>query len=238
MQVAPTGGNRLLACLQPHHRNQLLPHLEPVTLEYNRILYDTHQRIDAVYFIESGVASLVNTFANGDAAEVGMIGNEGVVGIPALLGSDEASMSVLVQVPGAGLRMGVRALREELEQCAPLKALMLRYANLLLNQAALLAACAHFHRLEQRYARWLLMIYDRTGVDEFPLTQEMLSTMLAVRRAGVSEAARALQRDGIIRYHRGRICILDPNRLQMRACECYAVLKTEQEALLSIPDYN
>ena len=180
----------------------------------------------------SGVGSLVHTMTNGQAAEVGTIGNEGFVGLPILLGDERGPTSVYVQVPGAGLRMKAEIFREELERSGPLRGIMLRYAHAFFNQVAQSAACAHFHSLEQRCCRWLLMTRDRMPSDHFLLTQEFLAMMLGVRRAGVTVAASALQRAGLIRYDRGRVAILDRQGLEERACECYAVSKEEFDRLL------
>src|SRR6202142_4485647 len=201
--------NRLLTLLGGEDRERLRRHLEPVVLEYRRPLYNAHERIEFVYFIESGVGSLVLTMANGQAAEVGTIGNEGFVGLPVVLGDDRAPTSVYIQVPGAGLRMKAEVFREELERSGPMRATMLRYAHAFFNQVAQSAACVNFHSLEQRCCRWLLMTHDRMLSDEFLLTQEFLAMMLGVRRAGVSVAAAGLQRDGLIRYKRGNVTIID-----------------------------
>jgi len=229
--------NRLLAHLAQEDQDRLRPHLEPVTLEYRRTLYDAYERIEFVYFIEDGVASLVHTMANGDALEVGTIGNEGIVGLPVLMGDEEAPSSVYIQVPGSGLRIEARQFRQELERSSrATRAAMLHYAHAFFNQVAQSAACAHFHALEQRCCRWLLMTRDRMRSDEFLLTQEFLSMMLGVRRAGVSVAAGALQRAGLIRYSRGRVTILDREALEARACECYAVSKAAFNDLLGPVD--
>ena len=227
-----TESNRLLSLLRQEDRERLHRHLEPVVLEYRRSLYDANAGIEFVYFIESGVGSLVLTMASGQAAEVGTIGNEGFVGLPVLLGDDRGPTSVYMQVPGAGLRMKVETFREELERSAPMRATMLRYAHAFFNQVAQSAACANFHSLDQRCCRWLLMTHDRMPSDQFLLTHEFLAMMLGVRRAGVTVAAGVLQRAGLIRYDRGRVAILDRKGLQERACECYAVAKAEFDRLL------
>jgi CRP-like cAMP-binding protein len=226
--------NRLLNLLSPEDQESLRRHLEPTVLEYRRPLYDANEPIEFVHFIESGVGSLVHTMANRQAAEVGTIGNEGLVGLPVLLGDDKAPTSVYVQVPGVGLRMKAEIFREELERSGSMRTTMLRYAHAFFNQVAQSAACAHFHSLDQRCCRWLLMTHDRMPSDQFLLTQEFLAMMLGVRRAGVSVAAGALQRAGLIRYDRGRVAILDRDGLQERACECYAVAKAEFDRLLGV----
>jgi len=226
--------NRLLVHLPQEDQERLSRFLEPVVLEYKHELYNADERIEFVHFIESGVGSLVCTMTNGQAAEVGTVGNEGLVGLPVLMGDDRAPSTMYIQVPGRGLRMNARAFREQLEQSQPMRAAMLRYAHVFFNQVAQTAACAHFHSLEQRCCRWLLMTHDRMPSDTFLLTHEFLAMMLGVRRAGVSLAAGALQRAGMIRYHRGRITVLDRQGLEDCACECYAVAKAEFDHLLGV----
>src|SRR5712691_5648929 len=225
--------NRLLISLPQEDQERLGRLLEPVVLEYKRPLYDADERIEFVHFIESGVGSLICTMADGRAAEIGTVGNEGLAGLPVLLGDDRAPSSMYIQVPGRGLRMTARIFREQLEQSQPMRAAMLRYTHVFFNQVAQTAACAHFHSLEQRCCRWLLMTHDRVlPSDTVLLAHEFLAMMLGVRRAGVSVAAGVLQRAGLIRYHRGRVTILDRQGLEERACECYAVTKAEFDRLL------
>ena len=230
--AAYASSNRLLAHLREADQERLQPHLQTLTLDYERSLYRAHEPIEFVYFIESGVASLVNTLQNGAAAEVGTIGNEGMVGLPVLLGETEAPTSVYVQVPGSGLRMSATIFEAELDWNVSLRKVMLRYAHAMFNQVAQSAACAHFHPLERRCSRWLLMTHDRMLSNEFLLTQKFLAMMLGVRRAGVTEAAGALQRAGLIRYRHGNVTILDRDGLEERSCECYAVTQSEFDRLL------
>ncbi len=224
--------NRLLGLLPPRDYARLRPHLQRIPLEYRQSLYRANRPIGFVYFIETGVGSLVNTMANGEAAEVGTIGNEGVVGLPLVLGDDRAPTSVYVQVPGAGLRMKATLFNKELARSASMRTVMLRYAHAFFNQVAQSAACNHFHSLQQRCCRWLLMTHDRMQSDEFLLTQEFLAMMLGVQRTGVTAAAGALQRAGLIRYRRGTVTIIDRRGLQRRSCECYGVSKREFDRLL------
>lgn len=224
--------NRLLGLLPRKDYARLLPHLHRIPLEYRQSLYRANQPIEFVYFIETGVGSLVNTMANGQAAEVGTIGNEGVVGLPLLLGDDRAPTSVYVQVPGVGLAMKASLFEKELMRSATTRLLMLRYAHAFFNQVAQSAACNRFHRLQQRCCRWLLMTHDRMQADEFLLTQEFLAMMLGVQRTGVTAAAGALQRAGLIRYRHGNVTILDRRGLQKGSCECYGVSKAEFDRLL------
>lgn len=228
-------GNRLLGLLPRKDYERLRRHLQPIPLEYKQSLYGANKRIGFVYFIETGVGSLVNTMANGDAAEVGTIGNEGMVGLPLLLGDDRAPTSVYVQVPGSGLRIKATLFNKELARSASMRTVMLRYAHAFFNQVAQSAACNHFHSLEQRCCRWLLMTHDRMHSDEFLLTQEFLAMMLGVQRTGVTAAAGTLQRAGLIRYSRGNVTILNRRALINRSCECYSVSKKEFDRLLGEP---
>jgi len=230
-KAAAPHANRLLGCW--HARLRATSTSSPTYFAgYRLSLYRAHKPIEFVYFIETGVGSLVNTMANGQAAEVGTIGNEGVVGLPIMLGDDRAPTSVYVQVPGAGLRIKATLFKKELERSISMRAVMLRYAHAFFNQVAQSAACNQFHSLEQRCCRWMLMTHDRMKSDEFLLTQEFLAMMLGVQRTGVSAAAGGLQRAGLIRYKRGNVTILDRRALIKRSCECYGVSKKEFDRLL------
>ncbi len=224
--------NRLLALLAAEDYARLEPHLEPVSLEYRKVLYESHAPIDHVWFLESGVGSLVNTMEDGDAAEVGTIGNEGMVGLPLLLGDRQAPTGVYVQVPGAGLCISANNFTRELQQSATMRTVMLHYAHAFFNQVAQSAACNQLHNLRQRCCRWLLMTHDRMNADQFLLTQEFLAMMLGVQRSGVSAAAGMLQRAGLIQYARGNVTIRDRAGLERESCECYRIAKLEFDRLL------
>jgi len=231
-RAADPRANRLLGLLLLRDYNRLRPHLHRIALQYRRSLFRAHKPIEFVYFIETGVGSLVNTMTNGQATEVGTIGNEGVVGLPLVFDDDRVPTSVYVQVPGAGVRMKAALFKKELARSASMQAVMLRYAHAFFNQVAQSAACNHFHSLEQRCCRWLLMTRDRMQSDEFLLTQEFLAMMLGVQRTGVTAAAGALQRAGLIRYKHGNVSIIDHRGLIRRSCECYGVSKKEFDRLL------
>ena len=226
--------NRLLASLPDEEFERLRPHLVPVTLGYKCPLYEANKTIEFVYFIETGVASLVNTMINGDAAEVGTIGNEGFVGIPVLFGDTQAPTNVYMQVGGTSLKMKANLFRTEMQRNPSMQRAMLHYAHAFFNQITQSAACNTFHLLEQRCCRWLLMTQDRMRSTDFPLTQEFLAMMLGVRRAGVTDAANALKRAGLINYTRGRVTILDHAGVTKRSCECYGVTKKEFDHLLGV----
>lgn len=224
--------NRLLGLLPQADFERLRPHLEYTTLKYRQSLYRANRPIGFIYFIETGVGSLVNTMANGDAAEVGTIGNEGLVGLPLVLQDERSPTSVYIQVPGKGFRMKAGLFQKELARSASMRTVMLHYTHAFFNQVAQSAACNQFHSLEQRCCRWLLMTRDRMESDDFPLTQEFLAMMLGVQRTGVSVAAGALQRAGLIIYKRGSVAILDRRGLERRSCECYGISKREFDRLL------
>ena len=227
--------NRLLELLPANDFDRLRPHLHDVSLDYRFELYGAGKPIPFVYFPVTGVASIVNTMMDGSAAEVGTVGNEGMVGLPIILGDTVAPNDVYVQVPGSGLRMPANVFREALEGSATMRTVMLHYVNALFNQIAQSAACNSFHTIEQRCCRWLLMTHDRVHSDQFTLTQEFLGMMLGVRRTSITLAANQLKRQGLIKYSRGHVTVLDRPGLELRSCECYAVSKREFDRLLGPP---
>lgn len=224
--------NRLLSLLPDDTYERLRPHLSPVVFDYKKSLYEASRPIEDVYFPVDGVASLVITTSDGRGAEVGTIGNEGLVGLPICLGDHDAPSAVYVQVPGTALQMDAGLFRGELERNPPLNLVMLRYAHAFFNQVAQSAACAHLHLVDQRCCRWLLMTRDRMPSGDFLLTHEFLGMMLGVRRTTVSDVMGALQRAGLIRYRRGHVTILDQEALRYRACECYDISRLEFDRLL------
>jgi CRP-like cAMP-binding protein len=224
--------NRLLSLLSDVDYERLRPHLSHVVFDYKKSLYEASRPIDHVYFPIDGVASLVITTAEGAGAEVGTIGNEGLVGLPVCLGDREAPSSVYVQVPGTALEMDARLFRDELARNPALNLIMLRYAHAFFNQVAQSAAGAHLHRVEQRCCRWLLMTRDRMPSGDFLLTHEFLGMMLGVRRTTVTDVMGSLQKAGLIRYRRGHVTILNQEALHRRTCECYDVSKLEFDRLL------
>lgn len=230
--------NRLLASLSNEDYEHLRPYLSSVTLPYKSLLYAANRPIQSVDFIETGVASLVNTMENGDAAEVGTIGNEGIVGLPVILGDTQAPTSVYMQVAGVGLRMPAKPFLEALHRSTSMRIAILHYVHAFFNQVAQCAACNTFHNLDQRCCRWLLMTRERMQSNEFTLTHEFLAMMLGVRRSGVSTAASALKKAGIIRYSYGKVTILDPKALEKRSCECYRVTRDEFDRLLGTGSGN
>jgi CRP-like cAMP-binding protein len=226
--------NRLLALCSDADYALLQPHLKPVQLAYKQVLYTPLMPIDYVYFLESGVASLVKTMKNGDAAEVGTIGNEGIIGLPVVFGDTLAPSGIYMQVPGAGLRMPAHIFAQLLERSTTLRTALQRYAAAFFNQVAQSAACAAFHPIQKRCCRWLLMTHDRMPSNEFLLTQEFLAMMLGVRRSSINAAMSKLQRKGFVRYRRGHVTILDRKALEAASCECYQATRDEFDRLMGV----
>jgi CRP-like cAMP-binding protein len=221
----PMQDNRLLASLPRKSYRDLLPGLAAVTLVFGDVLYESGDRIREVYFPGRSVVSLLTVVDGRDALEVGLVGPEGMVGIPLALGMDTSPVRALVQGAGGAMRMSAAGFRKAFEASPPLRRGLHRYAHGLMAQITQTAACNRFHVVEARLARWLLMTRDRVGSGQFRLTQEFLSHMLGVRRVGVTQAASALQRQGLIEYRRGNIRILDHAGLEAAACTCYERLR-------------
>jgi CRP-like cAMP-binding protein len=225
--------NRLLAALAADDLAALAPHLEEVTLGNGEVLAEPGEPLADIYFPETAIMSVINRMADGAGVEVGTVGNEGLVGLAALLGAEASESQTLAQIPGTALRLPAAVLVAAVDAQPALRRLLLRYTQAYLTQVAQGAACNRLHGIEARCARWLLMTHDRVGgADAFPLTQEFLAIMLGVRRAGVSVAAGALQDAGLIRYRRGGIRVLDRAGLEAAACECYGVVRRQFDRLL------
>lgn len=224
--------NKILAALPDNEYARLLPHLELVSLPLGQILHKCEDRIKYVYFPNSGVVSFVAHMSEGASIEVGLVGNEGMAGIPILFGDDVSQNEAIVQIADGAMRMKASVLTEELKRDGELEPLLMRYALSLMKQVAQTAACNRNHHIAQRLARWLLTCHDRVNGDELKLTQEFIAEMLGTRRSGVSEAAMILQEEGLIRYSRGNIKILDREGLEKASCECYATVKRTSERLL------
>jgi CRP-like cAMP-binding protein len=213
--------NHLLAALPRKNYLKLLPVLEPVTLAYEEVLYKAHAPIRHVYFPEDCFVSMLTTVNVDWSAEVGLIGSEGMIGLPVALGSAVSPFRAVVQGGGTALRMKIADFRREFSESAALRQGLFLFTHLLMIQIAQTAACNRFHSVQQRMARWLLMTRDRVPSNEFRITQEFLALMLGVRRAGINVAARSLKERKLIGYRRGTITILDHKGLVAAACGCY-----------------
>lgn len=223
----PPNENRILSSLPAEDLERISPHLEKVDLYHGQILYHMGERIEYVYFPVNSMISLVSQMVNGGNVEVGVIGFEGMGGLPVVLGVRESPHQMMVQIHDGAMRMRVAELEREFKRGGALHDLLLRYTQSLMIMTSQAAACNAAHGLSERLARWLLMSHDRCVGDELPLTQDFISLMLGVRRAGVSETASILQNEGLIKYRRGHITILDREGLEDYACECYGIIKME-----------
>ncbi|MDZ8086822.1 MAG: Crp/Fnr family transcriptional regulator [Nostoc sp. DedQUE12b] len=224
--------NNLLAALPASDYERLVPHLKLVKLPLRKLLYEPGELITQVYFPNKAVVSIITTMEDGSTVEAGLVSNEGMVGIPVVLGDNITTTTASVQVPDSAMQMDANILRSEFNRGTALQSLLLRYVQSMYTQIAQGSACNRLHSLEKRLARWLLTVSDRLESEEFPLTQEFISQMLGVRRSGVTEAANILSAAGIITYHRGQINILNREALEKTSCECYQIIEDEYVRLL------
>ncbi len=224
--------NKLLAALPASDYQRLIPHLKLVPLPNRQVLYQTGEPITQVYFPNKAVVSIVTTMEDGSTVEVGLVSNEGMVGIPVILGNNITTTTALVQISDTAMQIDADILRSEFNRGTALQSLLLCYVQGVYTQIVQESACNRLHQLEERLARWLLTVSDRLESNEFPLTQEFISQILGVNSAGVSEAASTLSQAGIIIYHCGQIKILNREALEKTSCECYQILEEEFVRLL------
>jgi CRP-like cAMP-binding protein len=222
--------NSLLASLPRNERRHLIDQLEQVVLTYGEVLYEPGEHIKYVYFPNNSLVSLLTLVDRHQALEIGLVGREGMVGVPLALEIAISPVRALVQGTGTAMRMKAAPFVKELGQSVALHRELHRYTYALMAQITQTAACNRFHVVEARLARWLLMTQDRMQSSQFRLTQQFLSQMLGVQRAGVTNAARALQQKRIISYSRGNIAILDRNGLEAASCSCYETIKDMSDA--------
>ncbi|MEM9927382.1 MAG: Crp/Fnr family transcriptional regulator [Cyanobacteria bacterium P01_D01_bin.50] len=230
--IGGTRVNQLLAALPLEEYQRLIPHLENIYLMSGEVLCEPGETMTEVYFPTLAMISLVSIMENGSTTEVGLIGKEGMVGLPVFLGGNSTTSRAIVQIEGAAIKLNAKVLKNEFNRGGELQKLLLLYTQALFTQASQNAACNRQHNIEARLARWLLTAQDCIADSELHLTQEFISQMLGTRRSGVTVAAGILQQAGIIRYTRGKISILDREALQATACECYHVIKNEYIRLL------
>lgn len=224
--------NRLLSALAREEQERLLPDLERVSLSRGQILYEPDGAIRHVYFPTGGLLSILTITSEGETVEIAMVGNEGVTGVPLVMGANKSPYRVMAQIPGGAVRIRAEQIQREFGRAGRFRDLILRYTYVLTVQISQSVTCNRFHTVEQRLCRWLLVTRDRVQSDEFDLTQEFLSYMLGVPRTSVTMVACKLQRMGLISYTRGKIRITNPRGLEAAACECYGNLKQEISHLL------
>ncbi len=224
--------NRLLAALPANEYERVLPNLQQVSFALGEVVYEFGGHLDYVYFPTTSIVSLLYTMENGTSAEMGLTGNDGVVGIALFMGGGTMPNRAVVQSAGRAIRMKAKVLQDEFALGGQFQHLLLRYTQALITQISQTAVCNRLHSVEQQLCRWLLLSHDRIKSDELIMTQELIANMLGVRREGVTVAAGRLQDSGAISYVRGHIKILDRQKLEDTVCECYRVVKDEFDRLL------
>jgi CRP-like cAMP-binding protein len=233
-QTPPQSRNHLLAVIPPSEFRELKAHLTTVDLHAKDRLAEPNRPIEAVYFPLDAVLSMAAVGRDEEAVEVGSVGCEGMTGLAVLLGAEQSTTRMVVQVAGQAERMDAAVLQREARRNEHFRGLLHLYVQAFMTQIAQSTACNRLHAAEQRLARWLLICRDRVGRDEMPITQETMAVMLGVRRATVTEAASRLQREGLIRYRRGVVAIMDRPGLEAATCECYGIVREEFDRLLGV----
>ena len=226
-------GNRLLAMLPRDEYESLRPHLEHVSFALGEVIYESGGQQSFIYFPTTAIISLLYMMENGASAEMGVAGNEGLVGVALFMGGNTVPNRAVVQSAGDALKMKTKVLQDEFARGGTFQRLLLRYTQALMTQMSQTAVCNRLHTVEQQLCRWLLLSRDRLSTDELVMTQELIANMLGVRREGVTHAAGRLQENGLISYVRGHITILDRRGLEAAVCECYGVVKAEYDRLLA-----
>lgn len=224
--------NQILRTILVITNRRLLPHLQEVSLLAGQILQESGTEISSIYFPQTARLALLLVMSDRSLVEIDSVGNEGLVGLPAILGSTRATNRTVIQISGTAIELPVDVLQEEFRRGGELQQLLLLYTQAQLNKIAQIAACRTHHSIEQRFARWLLLIHDNSQYDKLPLTQKFISQMLGVRRASITEIAISFQKQGIIQYSRGQITILNRAKLESVACECYSKITSEYQRLI------
>ncbi|MCL5800977.1 MAG: Crp/Fnr family transcriptional regulator [Gammaproteobacteria bacterium] len=224
--------NHLVAALPTAEFERLAPHLELVAMRLGEVLYESGGKLSHVYFPTTAIVSLQYILESGASAEIAGVGNEGMLGISLFMGGETTPSRAVVQTAGYGYRLKAHLMMQEFNRAGLMMRLLLRYTQALITHMAQTAVCNRHHSVEQQLCRWLLLTLDRLPSNELTMTQELIASMLGVRREGITEAAGHLQQAGCIRYRRGHIAVLDRPGLESRVCECYAVVKKEFVRLL------
>jgi CRP-like cAMP-binding protein len=224
--------NLLLAALSAAQLKRLAPHLEAIEMPLGDTLYESGRQPAYVYFPTTSIISLLYVLESGASAQIAVVGNDGVVGVSLFMGGETTPSRAVVQSAGLGFRLAARSIKHEFIRGGPLQGLMLRYTQSLITQMAQTAVCNRHHSVDQQLARWLLHSIDRLSVPHITMTQQLIASMLGVRREGVTEAAGKLQKAGVISFRRGHISVLDRPKLERLSCECYEVVRRETARLL------
>ena len=228
--IPPPVSNLILSDLPRRESIRLFPSLELMRLKLHQVIHEAGEVIRSAYFLNEGMASLLTVQPDGESVEVGLIGKEGFVGLPAVFGFKTSALRAVTQADGTAYRADVPTLLKILPHCPELERRLQRFSMVLAMQSAQVAACNRLHNVEERLARWLMMSHDRIGGKIMPLTQEFLGQMLAIRRSSVSIAAGILQKAGTITYTRGNVTVLDKAKLKLAACDCYGIIRGQQES--------
>ncbi|MEO6655339.1 MAG: Crp/Fnr family transcriptional regulator [Pyrinomonadaceae bacterium] len=224
--------NYLLASLPDTEFERVLTHLSPVSFDLGKVLYESGDRLDYVYFPTSSIISLLYIMENGATAEIGVVGNDGILGIALFMGGDTTPNRAVIQSAGSAMKMKAADLKAEFTLGGTFHNLLLRYTQALITQISQTAVCNRLHSLEQQLCRWLLLSHDRLDSDKLVMTHDLISNMLGVRREGVTLAAQKLSARGLIKNVRGTITVLDRQGLEDLVCECYGVVNAEYNRLL------
>jgi len=230
--------NRLLAALPAEEYARLAPELDLIPMTLGWAIYESGGSLGYVYFPTDAIVSLLYVLADGDSTELGVVGNDGLVGISLFMGGETTPSRAVVQSAGHGYRLRASIVKSEFRQGGALQHLLLRYTQSLITQMMQTAVCNRHHSVDQQLCRWLLLSLDRLPSNELVMTQELIADMLGVRREGVTEAAGNLQAAGLIHYSRGKITVIDREKLEARVCECYAVVRRETDRLLPRGEYR
>lgn len=229
----PLEKNYILATLGRPELDRLSKHLDPINLKLGDVIYRPNQHISYAYFPTTCIFSLQYIMDTGACAEAAEVGNEGMLGLPILLGGNTTPNTAVVQTAGHAYRLDQNLLKSEFNSAGIMQRMLLRYTQAVMTQMFQTAACNRHHTVEQQLCRWLLLTVDRIPSGELQMTQELVANMLGVRRESITEAAGSLQSAGCIRYRRGHISVLDRQKLESRVCECYSVVKKEFLRLMS-----
>src|SRR6187549_1468728 len=225
--------NHILDAMPQPERERLFPHLKLVPLPLGMVLYESGAALRHIYFPTNSIVSLLYVMQNGSSAEIAVVGNEGAIGVALFMGGETTPSRAIVQSAGSAYRLDGRRLKLEFNRHGQMLHVLLRYTQALITQMAQTAVCNRHHSVNQQLCRWLLLSLDRLRSNELKMTQELIANMLGVRREGVTAAAGELQKAGVIRYSRGKITVLDREKLEQLSCECYSVVKKESDRLLN-----